>query len=153
MTNDIKEVIKYEYENGTSIRALAEKYNQKVGTIKSWISREKWVKKKENSATIKKKNATTKRNQLKMVANDKEVQIKSDIINNVPKEKVMEKHGIKKSAYYDKAKSIRQMRLEATEKQAQKIIDEVYYDLPDFLRNIAIAKRNTAIRIIQIINK
>nr|DAS53732.1 MAG TPA: InsA C-terminal domain [Caudoviricetes sp.] len=153
MTNDIKELIKYEYENGTSIRALAEKYNQKVGTIKSWISREKWVKKKENSATIKKKNATTKRNQLKMVANDKEVQIKSDIINNVPKEKVMEKHGIKKSAYYDKAKSIRQMRLEATEKQAQKIIDEVYYDLPDFLRNIAIAKRNTAIRIIQIINK
>ena len=153
MTNDIKEVIKYEYENGTSIRALAEKYNQKVGTIKSWISREKWVKKKENSATIKKKNATTKRNQLKMVANDKEVQIKSDIINNVPKEKVMEKHGIKKSAYYDKAKSIRQMRLEATEKQAQKIIDEVYYDLPDFLRNIAIAKRNAAIRIIQIINK
>lgn len=153
MTNDIKELIKHEYENGTSIRALAEKYNQKVGTIKSWISREKWVKKKENSATIKKKNATTKRNQLKMVANDKEVQIKSDIINNVPKEKVMEKHGIKKSAYYDKAKSIRQMRLEATEKQAQKIIDEVYYDLPDFLRNIAIAKRNTAIRIIQIINK
>ena len=46
MTNDIKELIKYEYENGTSIRALAEKYNQKVGTIKSWISREKWVKKK-----------------------------------------------------------------------------------------------------------
>ena len=153
MTNDIKELIKYEYENGTSIRALAEKYNQKVGTIKSWISREKWVKKKENSATIKKKNATTKRNQLQKVANNKETQIKSDIINDVPKDEVMKKYDISEVTYYRKARSIRQMRLEATEKQAQKIIDEVYYDLPDFLRNIAIAKRNTAIRIIQIINK
>lgn len=44
---DIKLLIKTEYENGTSISTLAEKYNQKVGTIKSWISRGKWIKKRE----------------------------------------------------------------------------------------------------------
>ena len=42
--------------------------------------------------------------------------------------------------------------MEATEQQAQKIIEEVYADLPDFLKNIAVAKRNTAIRIVKAIN-
>ena len=152
MNENIKELIKYEYENGTSIRVLAEKYNKKVGTIKSWVSREKWIKKKENSATIKKKNATAKRNQKKKAANDKEIKIKKDIINDVPKDEVMKKYDISEVTYYRKAKGIRQMRLEATEKHAQNIINEVYADLPDFLRNIAIAKRNTAIRIVKAIN-
>ena len=153
MENNIKELIKYEYENGTSIRALAEKYNQKAGTIKSWISREKWVKKKENSATIKKKNATVKRNQLQKVANNKETQIKSDIINDVPKDEVMKKYGISEVTYYRKARSIRQMRLEATEKHTQTIIEQVYADLPDFLKKIAITKRNITIRIMKALSE
>ena len=89
MHENIKLIIKNEYENGTSIRVLSEKYNQKIGTIKSWISREKWIKKKENTATSKRKNATTKRNHLKVVANNKETQIKSDIINNLSKKEVV----------------------------------------------------------------
>lgn len=66
---DIKLLIKNEYENGTSISTLAEKYNQKVGTIKSWISRGNGLK-KENSATNRKK-VQPKLNQSKMVANEK----------------------------------------------------------------------------------
>ena len=85
---DMKLIIKTEYENGTSISTLAEKYNQKVGTIKSWISRGKWVKKKENIATIKKKGATKKRNQSKMVANENEIKIQQDILNGMPKNEV-----------------------------------------------------------------
>ena len=60
---DIKLLIKTEYENGTSISTLAEKYNQKVGTIKSWISRGKWIKKKRieqpSEKKVQPKNATS----------------------------------------------------------------------------------------------
>ena len=144
---DIKLIIKTEYENGTSISTLAEKYNQKVGTIKSWISRGKWIKKKENSATIRKKNATKKRNQLKMVANENEIKIQQDILNGMPKNEVMEKYGIKKSAYYKKAKNIRQIRQERTEEYLERIVDEVYKgDIYKILKNTEVAKANLIIK-------
>lgn len=144
---DIKLIIKTEYENGTSISTLAEKYNQKVGTIKSWISRGKWVKKKENIATIKKKGATKKRNQLKMVANENEIKIQQDILNGMPKNEVMEKYGIKKSAYYKKAKNIRQIRQERTEEYLERIVDEVYKgDIYKILKNTEVAKANLIIK-------
>ena len=144
---DIKLIIKTEYENGTSISTLAEKYNQKVGTIKSWISRGKWIKKKENSATIRKKNATKKRNQLKMVANENEIKIQQDILNGMPKNEVMEKYGRKKSAYYKKAKNIRQIRQERTEEYLERIVDEVYKgDIYKILKNTEVAKANLIIK-------
>ena len=144
---DIKLIIKTEYENGTSISTLAEKYNQKVGTIKSWISRGKWVKKKENIATIKKKGATKKRNQLKMVANENEIKIQQDILNGMPKNEVMEKYGIKKSAYFKKAKNIRQIRQERTEEYLERIVDEVYKgDIYKILKNTEVAKANLIIK-------
>lgn len=144
---DIKLIIKTEYENGTSISTLAEKYNQKVGTIKSWISRGKWIKKKENIATIKKKGATKKRNQSKMVANENEIKIQQDILNGIPKNEVMEKYGIKKSAYYKKAKNIRQIRQERTEEYLERIVDEVYKgDIYKILKNTEVAKANLIIK-------
>ena len=152
MTNDIKELIKYEYENGTSMSVLSKKYNVKINTIKSWSYKEKWIKKKQNQTTKRGTTTTQKKQPKKVVVNEKELEIKKDILDGVPKEEVMEKYGIGKSSYYNKAKSIRQMRMEATEQQAQKIIEEVYVDLPDFLKNIAVAKRNTAIRIVKAIN-
>lgn len=146
---DLKLLIKNEYENGTSIRTLAEKYNQKVGTIKSWISREKWTKKKENTATSKRKNATKKCNQSKMVANDRDLQIKSDIINNIPKKEVMKKYDISEVTYYRKAKSIRQARIEKTEKYLERISESVYPDLETILENTEKAKRNLIVRSIK----
>lgn len=144
---DIKLIIKTEYENGSSISTLAEKYNQKVGTIKSWISRGKWIKKKENIATIKKKGATKKRNQSKMVANENEIKIQQDILNGMPKNEVMEKYGIKKSAYYKKAKNIRQIRQERTEEYLERIVDEVYKgDIYKILKNTEVAKANLIIK-------
>lgn len=144
---DMKLIIKTEYENGSSISTLAEKYNQKVGTIKSWISRGKWIKKKENIATIKKKGATKKRNQSKMVANENEIKIQQDILNGMPKNEVMEKYGIKKSAYYKKAKNIRQIRQERTEEYLERIVDEVYKgDIYKILKNTEVAKANLIIK-------
>ena len=144
---DIKLIIKTEYENGTSISTLAEKYNQKVGTIKSWISRGKWIKKKENTATSKRKNATKKCNQFKTVANENEIKIQQDILNGMSKNEVMEKYGIKKSAYYKKAKNIRQIRKERTEEYLERIVDEVYKgDIYKILKNTEVAKANLIIK-------
>ena len=139
---DIKLLIKNEYENGTSIRALAEKYNQKVGTIKSWLSRGKWVKKKENVATIRKKSATKKCNQSKMVANENEIKIQQDILSGMPKNEVMEKYGIKKSAYYVKKKSISELILERSEMYLKKASEFAYPDAQELLQKIKIKKRN-----------
>ncbi|KXB63328.1 hypothetical protein HMPREF3180_01588 [Leptotrichia wadei] len=134
---NIKLLIKDEYENGTSIRVLAEKYNQKVGTIKSWISREKWIKKKENTATSKKKNATTKRNHLRVVANDKETQIKSDIIDDVSKYEIMAKNGISERTYYRKKQSVRVIQIERSEKILRTISEKKYNDAEKRLSKIA----------------
>lgn len=138
---DIKLLIKNEYENGTSIRALAEKYNQKVGTIKSWISRGKWIKKKENSATIKNKNATKKRNQSKMVANDKETQMKLEILNNVPKKEILQKFSITERTYYNKLKSIREIQIEKSKNLLTQIANKNYKDLEEQLTELEEEKR------------
>ena len=147
---NIKLLIKNDYENGTSIRVLSEKYNQKVGTIKSWISREKWIKKKENTATSKRKNATTKRNHLEVVANDKETQIKSDIINDIPKEEILEKHGIKKSTYYNKVKSVREIQIKKSQSVLNKIADENYKDLKEQLLELENEKRKLKEKFLEI---
>lgn len=144
---DIKLLIKTEYENGTSIRVLAEKYNQKIGTIKSWISREKWTKKKENTATSKRKNATTKRNQLKKVANEKEINIQRDILEGKSKQEIMSKYGISERTYSRKTKNARELRKERTEKYLEKIVDEVYKgDIYKILKNTEVAKANLIIK-------
>jgi hypothetical protein len=131
---DIKLLIKNEYENGTSIRALAEKYNQKVGTIKSWISRGKWIKKKENSAT-------KKRNQSKTVANDKETQMKLEILNNVPKKEILQKFSITERTYYNKLKSIREIQIEKSKNLLTQIANKNYKDLEEQLTELEEEKR------------
>ena len=126
------------------LKKLSDKYQVPEGTVRRWKS--EYLKKNKVNVHNNKMNERTK------IVNEQELKIKKDILDGVPKEEVMEKYGIGKSSYYNKAKSIRQMRMEATERQAQKIIEEVYADLPDFLKNIAIAKRNIAIRIVKAIN-
>lgn len=146
---DIKLLIKNEYENGTSISTLAEKYNQKVGTIKSWISRGKWIKKKENSATIRKKSATKKLNQSKMVANEKEIKIQQDILNGKSKQEIMSEYGISERTYSRKTKNARELRLSKTEKYLDTIIEMVYPDLEDLLTSTEKVKRNLFIRTVK----
>lgn len=141
MHENIKLIIKNEYENGTSIRVLSEKYNQKVGTIKSWISREKWIKKKENTATSKRKNATKKCNQSKMVANEKETQMKLDILNNVPKKEILQKFSITERTYYNKLKSIREIQIEKSQKLLTQIANKNYKDLEEQLTELEEEKR------------
>ena len=141
MHENIKLIIKNEYENGTSIRVLSEKYNQKVGTIKSWISREKWIKKKENTATSKRKNVTKKCNQSKMVANDKETQMKLDILNNVPKKEILQKFSITERTYYNKLKSIREIQIEKSQKLLTQIANKNYKDLEEQLTELEEEKR------------
>ena len=106
MANDnIKELIRLEYENGMTMVYLSGKYNISVGTIKTWSFKNKWIKKKPNIKTKTNK----KPNQKNQKTNNKEIGIKKDILKDMPKEEVMEKHGIKKSAYYVKEKSIREL--------------------------------------------
>ena len=102
---NIKELIKLEYENGATMVFLSNKYNVSVGTIKTWSFTQKWLKKKPNIKTKTNK----KPNQQNQKINNKDIEIKKDILNDVPREEVMEKHGIKKSAYYVKEKSIREL--------------------------------------------
>ena len=100
MENNIKELIKYEYENGTSMSILSKKYNIGLSRKKKWSSEGKWVKKKQNKVTKNKSNRTKKSNQKQMVTLSKETQIKSDIINNLTKKEIIEKNDISESTYY-----------------------------------------------------
>ncbi len=138
---NIKLLIKNEYENGTSMSVLAKKYKTKLNTIKTWSAKEKWVKKKRNTTTKKGTTENSKKQPKKTVVIDKETQIKSDIINDIPKEEILEKHGIKKSTYYNKVKSVREIQIQKSQSVLTKIADENYKDLKEQLLELENEKR------------
>ena len=150
---NIKLLIKNEYENGTSMSVLAKKYNVKLNTIKTWSAKEKWVKKKRNTTTKKGTTENSKKQPKKTVVIDKETQIKSDIINNTTKEEITEKHGIKKTKYYDIKKSVRQIQIEQSEKVLNEIATKKYNNAVKRLKRIIEEKEKLETRILETTDK
>ena len=147
---NIKLLIKNEYENGVGVTELSKKYKVSANTINSWKKREKWQKKvapKGNAPSSKKctKNKTG--------ANDKETQIKSDIINDISKEEITEKHGIKKTKYYDIKKSVRQIQIEQSEKVLNEIATKKYNNAVERLKRIIEEKEKLETRILETTDK
>jgi putative pbsx phage terminase small subunit len=135
---NIKLLIKNEFKNGAGVTELSKKYKISANTINSWKKREKWQKKvapKENAPNSKK--CTKKRNG----ANDKETQIKSDILNNVPKEKILQKFSVTERTYYNKVKSVREIQIQKSQSVLTKIADENYKDLKEQLLELENEKR------------
>ena len=147
---NIKLLIKNEYENGTSMSILAKKYKVGLSRIKKWSSEEKWIKKKQNKLTKNKSNRTKKSNQNETVTLSKETQIKLDIINDISKEEILEKHGIKKSTYYNKAKGVREIQIEKSQSILTKIADENYNDLKEQLLELENEKRKLKEKFLEI---
>ena len=142
---DVKEIIRFEYENGKTMQFLADKYGVKLGTIKTWSFTQKWIKKKSNKQTKpkkKSKNQKVKPNQENEKSNNIEIEIKKDILNEMPRQEVMDKYGIKKSAYYVKKKSISELILERSEMYLRKASEFAYPDSQELLQKIKIKKRN-----------
>ena len=137
MHENIKLIIKNEYENGTSMSVLSKKYNIGLSRIKKWRSEGKWVKKKQNKVTKNESNRTKKSNQKQMVTLSKETQIKSDIINNLSKKEVIEKNDISESTYYRNKKSVRAIQIEQSEKILRFIAEEKYSDAKERLIKIS----------------
>ena len=143
MYEDIKPLIKDEYENGTSMSVLSKKYNTNLSSIKKWSSQENWIKKKQNKVT------KNKSNQNNSVTLDRETQIKKDILKGKSKKEIMSEYDISERTYQRKAKSIRQARLEKTERYLDMIAEKVYPDLESVLENTEKAKRNLVVRSIK----
>ena len=144
---NIKLLIKNEFENGAGVTELSKKYKVSANTINSWKKREKWQKKvapKGNAPNSKK--CAKKRNG----ATDKETQIKSDILNNMPMEKILEKHGIKKSSYYSKVKSVRAIQIKKSQIILTEITEEKYSDLKAQLSKLEEEKRKLKEKFLEI---
>ena len=144
---NIKLLIKNEYENGAGVTELSKKYKVSANTINSWKKREKWQKKVAPKGNAPNSKKCTKN---KTGANDKETQIKSDIINDISKEEILEKHGIKKSTYYNKAKSVRAIQIEKSQTVLSKIADENYNDLKEQLLELENEKRKLKEKFLEI---
>ena len=147
---NIKLLIKNEYENGTSMSILAKKYKVGLSRIKKWSSEEKWIKKKQNKVTKNKSNRTKKSNQNETVTLSKETQIKSDILNNVPKEKILQKFSVTERTYYNKVKSVREIQIEKSQSILTKIADENYNDLKEQLLELENEKRKLKEKFLEI---
>ena len=147
---NIKLLIRNEYENGTSMSVLSKKYNVGLSRIKKWSSEEKWIKKKQNKVTKNKSNRTKKSNQNKTVTLSKETQIKSDILNNVPKEKILQKFSVTERTYYNKVKSVREIQIEKSQSILTKIADENYNDLKEQLLELENEKRKLKEKFLEI---
>ena len=144
---NIKLLIRNEFENGAGVTELSKKYKVSANTINSWKKREKWRKKvapKGNAPNSK------KRTKNKTGTNDKETQIKSDIINDISKEEILEKHGIKKSTYYNKVKSVRKIQIEKSQSILTKIADENYNNLKEQLLELEKEKRKLKEKFLEI---
>jgi putative pbsx phage terminase small subunit len=146
---DLRELLRKEYENGAGITELCRKYNQSINTVKSWKKRDGWKKKQINApltnAPPKKKSAP----KMKKGAIEKEIKIQQDVLNGKSKQEIMSEYGISERTYYRKSKNARQLRLERTEKYLDKIVEEVYPDLETLLKNIEISKRNIIINVLK----
>ena len=146
---DLRDLLRKEYENGAGITELCRKYNQSINTVKSWKKRDGWKKKQINApltnAPPKKKSAP----KMKKGAIEKEIKIQQDVLNGKSKQEIMSEYGISERTYYRKSKNARQLRLERTEKYLDKIVEEVYPDLETLLKNIEISKRNIIINVLK----
>lgn len=147
MHENIKLLIKNEYENGVGVTELSKKYKVSANTINSWKKREKWQKKVAPKGNAPNSKKCTKN---KSGANNKETQIKSDIINDIPREKILEKHGIKKSTYYNKVKSVREIQIKKSQTILTKIADENYNDLKEQLLELENEKRKLKEKFLEI---
>ena len=144
---NIKLLIKNEYENGAGVTELSKKYKISANTINSWKKREKWQKKVAPKGNAPNSKKCTKN---KSGANNKETQIKSDIINDIPREEILEKHGIKKSTYYNKVKSVREIQIKKSQTILTKIADENYNDLKEQLLELENEKRKLKEKFLEI---
>ena len=144
---NIKLLIKNEYENGAGVTELSKKYKVSANTINSWKKREKWQKKVAPKGNAPNSKKCTKN---KTGANDKEVQIKSDILNNVPKEKILQKFSVTERTYYNKVKSVRKIQIEKSQTILTKIADENYNDLKDQLLELENEKRKLKEKFLEI---
>lgn len=144
---NIKLLIKNEYENGAGVTELSKKYKVSANTINSWKKREKWQKKVAPKGNAPNSKKCTKN---KTGANDKETQIKSDIINDISKEEILEKHGIKKSTYYNKVKGVRKIQIEKSQSILTKIADENYNNLKEQLLELEKEKRKLKEKFLEI---
>lgn len=127
-----------------TLKKLADKYGVPEGTVRRWKSEHL----KKNKTNVHNKKRTNVER-----SNERDIQIKKDILSNIPKKEVMRKNEISNATYYRKEKNIRQLRLEKTEEQLDDILSKVYSDLGDVLKNIEISKRNLIIRMAKEISK
>ena len=144
---NIKLLIKNEYENGAGVTELSKKYKVSANTINSWKKREKWQKKVAPKGNAPNSKKCTKN---KTGANDKETQIKSDILNNVPKEKILQKFSVTERTYYNKVKSVREIQIEKSQSILTKIADENYNDLKEQLLELENEKRKLKEKFLEI---
>lgn len=135
---NIKLLIKNEFKNGAGVTELSKKYKISANTINSWKKREKWQKKVAPKGNAPNSKKCTKN---KTGANDKETQIKSDILNNVPKEKILQKFSVTERTYYNKVKSVREIQIQKSQSVLTKIADENYKDLKEQLLELENEKR------------
>ena len=144
---NIKLLIKNEYEKGAGVTELSKKYKVSANTINSWKKREKWQKKVAPKGNAPNSKKCTKN---KTGANDKETQIKSDILNNVPKEKILQKFSVTERTYYNKVKSVREIQIEKSQSILTKIADENYNDLKEQLLELENEKRKLKEKFLEI---
>ena len=127
-----------------TLKKLADKYSVPEGTVRRWKSEHL----KKSKANVHNK----KRTNVERVK-ERDIQVKKDILNDIPREEVMRKNEISNATYYRKEKSVRELRLEKTEEQMDDILSKVYSDLGDVLKNVEISKRNLVIRMAKEISK
>ena len=144
---NIKLLIRNEFENGAGVTELSKKYKVSANTINSWKKREKWRKKVAPKGNAPNSKKCTKN---KTGANDKETQIKSDIINDIPRDEIMAKNGISKRTYYRKRQSIREIQIEKSKTVLTEIANENYKDLKEQLLKLETEKRKLKEKFLEI---
>ena len=157
-----KKIIRFEYEEkGKSLKELSIEHEIKLGTLKSWSSRNNWKKKQKSAtgdATFDKK-LQPERKKVAEVAKDKEsskLEVQKQIIKHNGKlndKEIMELSGTPKTTYYRYKNEL----LEYMSKMSQELLeDAVKYAYPDkehLIKRLLGERRNILITAISNIKK
>ena len=137
---EIKKLIKYEYEEkGKSLRDLSVRHNVKLGTLKSWSSREKW-KKKEEVAT----GNATKPKRLQPVA-DVKTKVQQDIIVGKTKEEIKAERGISERSYFRYKNELTDFLNKNSQEVLAEAIEYAYPDRNHLIKKLLGERRNILI--------
>lgn len=130
------------------LKKLADKYEVPDSTARRW--KKEYIEK--NGMNVQ-KNRTGKSERSNELRNQRDLKIKKEILDEVPRNEVMKNNDISYPTYYRKKKELFDLMQKKSDALFKDINKEVFHDIEELLKSLTLGKRNLVSKIINEISK